>query len=45
MKYEEEFIKYIYDNYPVYNGHSLLGYMEDTIIYEAFLTHMGLEDE
>ena len=45
MKYEEEFIKYIYDNYPVYNGHSLVGYMEDISIYEEFLKHTGLEDD
>lgn len=44
MKYEQEFIDWLYENHPIGNGDMLLSYMEDGISYETFLEENGLID-
>lgn len=45
MKYENEFIEWLYKNYPIGNGDTLLKYMEDGVSYDEFLQENGLEDD
>ena len=45
MKYEDEFVAWLYETYNIGNGHTLIGYMEDGVSYDLFLHDLGLEDE
>jgi len=45
MKYEDEFVAYLYETYNIGNDHILIGYMEDGVTYAEWLQDMGLEDE
>lgn len=45
MKYENEFTEWIYETQSVYNGDTLLNYLEDVNLYNTFLSDMGLVDE
>lgn len=45
MKYEDEYTEWLYVNKPIFNGESLIHYLEDMITYEVFLNEMGLVDE
>jgi hypothetical protein len=45
MKYEDEFINWLYAKYNIGNGDTLIKYMEDGVSYDNFLNEMGLEDD
>jgi hypothetical protein len=45
MKYEEEFIAWLYTQHPIGNGDMLIHYMEDGVSYDNFLQELGLEDD
>jgi hypothetical protein len=45
MKYENEFIEWLYNRYFIPNGDVLISFMEDGESYDRFLDEMGLEDE
>jgi hypothetical protein len=45
MKYEDEFINWLYKQYNIGNGDTLIKYMEDGHSYDNFLDEMGLEDD
>lgn len=45
MKYEEEFIAWLYNKYFIPNGEVLILHMEDGESYDLFLAEMGLDDE
>jgi hypothetical protein len=45
MKYEDEFIAWLYETCNIGNGDTLIAYLEDGVSYDTFLTEMGLEDE
>ena len=45
MKYEDEFIAWLYENYTIGNGDTLIKYLEDGVSYDLFLIDMGYEDE
>lgn len=45
MKYEQEFIEWLYANKKIYNGDTLISYLEDGESYYQFLDEMGLWDE
>ena len=45
MKYEEEFIEWLYANKKIYNGDMLISYLEDGESYYQFLMETGLEDD
>lgn len=45
MKYEQEFIEWLYANKKIYNGDMLISYLEDGESYYTFLQETGLEDE
>jgi hypothetical protein len=45
MKYEEEFIAWLYTQYPIGNDDLLIRLMEDGENYGWFLEEMGLEDD
>ncbi|HEY7867382.1 MAG TPA: hypothetical protein VIC51_15425 [Psychromonas sp.] len=45
MKYEDEFINWLYTQYNIGNGDTLIKYMEDGVSYDNFLNEMGLEDD
>jgi hypothetical protein len=44
MKYESEFITWLYDQHNIGNGDTLLKYMEDGVSYDIFLDEKGLTD-
>lgn len=44
MKYEQEFIDWLYENHPIGNGDMLLNLMEDGDMYLTFLQENGLVD-
>jgi len=43
-KYEDRFITYLYDNFPIGNGTMLINRMEDTSNFEDFVDGLA-EDE
>ncbi len=43
-KYEDRFIDYLYDNFPIGNGTMLINRMEDTSNFEDFVDGLA-EDE
>ena len=43
-KYEDRFIDYLYDNFPIGNGTMLINRMEDTSNFEDFVEGLA-EDE
>lgn len=45
MKYEDEYVEWLYVNRPIFNGDSLIHYLENKPTYEEFLSEMGLVDE
>ena len=45
MKYEDEFINWLYTQHNIGNGDTLIKYMEDGHSYDNFLNEMGLEDD
>lgn len=45
MKYEDEFIAWLYTQYPIGNDEMLIHYMEDGVSYDNFLQANGLIDE
>jgi hypothetical protein len=45
MKYEDEFIAWLYIHYNIGNDDTLLKYMEDGISYNMFLQDNDLEDD
>lgn len=45
MKYEEQFIEWLYENFTISNGEALCSYLEDGDTYNTFLAENGLEDE
>ena len=45
MKYEDEFTEWLYANYQIGNGDTLIEYLEDGYTYDVFLAEMGLEDD
>jgi len=45
MKYEDEFVTWLYNQYFIGNDDTLIQYMEDGISYDDFLDEMGLEDD
>ena len=44
-KYEDRFIDYIYDNFPIGNGTMLINQMEDSQNFEDFVNDRLSEDE
>ena len=44
-KYENRFISYLYDNFPIGNGTMLINRMEDTNNFEDFVDGELTEDE
>jgi len=44
MIYEDRFVVWLYDNYVINNGDTLIKYLEDGVTYDLFLEEMGLED-
>jgi hypothetical protein len=45
MKYESEFIDWLYTQHVIGNGDTLIKYMEDGVSYDIFLDEMGLNDD
>jgi hypothetical protein len=45
MKYEDEFIDWLYKQYIITNGDTLIYYMEDGVSYDDFLGETGLTDD
>ena len=45
MKYEQEFIEWLYANKQIYNGDMLISYLEDGFSYEQFLRETGIQDD
>jgi hypothetical protein len=45
MKYEDEFINWLYTQHIIGNGDTLIKYMEDGVSYDIFLDEMGLNDD
>jgi hypothetical protein len=44
-KYEDRFIEYIYDNFPIGNGTMLINQMEDSQNFEDFVNDRLSKDE
>jgi hypothetical protein len=44
-KYEDRFIQYLYDNFPIGNGTMLINQMEDTDNFEDFVDDRLTEQE
>jgi hypothetical protein len=45
MKYEDEFIAWLYTQHPIGNGDMLIRYMEDGVSYDDFLQAHDLQDD
>jgi hypothetical protein len=45
MKYESEFITWLYTQHIIGNNDTLLKYMEDGVSYDIFLMRWGLTDD
>jgi hypothetical protein len=45
MKYEDEFIAWLYTQHPIGNDDMLIRYMEDGVSYDDFLQAHDLEDD
>ena len=40
--YEDEFLEWLYANYPIGNNHKLIAHLEDSARFESFLESKGL---
>jgi hypothetical protein len=45
MKYEDEYINWLYAQYSINNGDTLIKYLEDGDTYNTFLDETGREDD
>ena len=45
MLYEDEFTEWLYNNYAIGNGDTLIRYFENPAFYETFLEETGRTDE
>jgi hypothetical protein len=45
MKYESDFIMWLYTQHIISNNDTLLKYMEDGVSYDIFLNEKGLTDD